>query len=234
MKKVCILFCILGLLGCSSLKKADYELNARDFHQEFADNEVAASIRYDEKTIRLTGLVDNVSGDKHVVKILLYPDVTVVVTKNTEEASDIETYDRVTVQGICGYYEDELFGIPNTIRAITDSTIIDIDSNSDPDYRLSVRRLIMAVDDGTVSQYHYSIIEITGKYLSSSVSYDAIYYGENDYFVINDNKVNFSWDSKMEYQRENLVEHDTYTFECVLLSTESMFGTYNLENCRLA
>jgi len=83
---------------------------------EYKENEVAASVKYEDKNVRITGKVESIDGDNDIVEILLEDDilmyrVVLVFTDNSEveEVSAISVGDEIVVVGEVQEFEFAIY-----------------------------------------------------------------------------------------------------------------------------
>ncbi|MFH2117149.1 MAG: hypothetical protein ABII85_03795 [Bacillota bacterium] len=158
MKKMIILIIVLFLCGCTS-NKPDFTMSAPELSTLYDDNEIEASLTYDDKTIRVDGYVSNIYGNKNEVNITMYPDVIVLVNDKIEDTVDIEDGAYLVVQGTLG---KDMYGR----STLYDSTIIEFENLPDAKYSMSIEDFINELEENeelTKEKYLYSFIEITGK-----------------------------------------------------------------------
>lgn len=168
MKKMFILILILFITGCSEIdKNPDFTMDATEFSTLTIENEIQASLTYEGKIVKISGVVNTISGNKDEVRISLYPNIYVVITSKIKDTVDIKQYSTIEVQGkvVRG-----MFGG----YSLENCKIIKHEKDKPADYKLTVENFLKeyAEDSGKTSKkYLYKTIEITG-YLYIGYSFD--------------------------------------------------------------
>jgi hypothetical protein len=228
MKKLLILLCLMGLFGCSSIKTPDYDLTARQFYEAFNDDYDAASLKYDNQTIRLTGFVQSIIKTENEVNIRIWPRILVIITNDIDQVPDVSSYQRIVIQGTSGYHVWEFLGTIHQDRAIINAVVEEVHADLEPEHSLTIEQLLTAVNNKSDGQYHYSIIAISGNYHPIENYAFRLYHGDND----SSNYLIGYWKEDSQDQRKDLQNGDTYTFICVILNLTGW--TNGLYNCKLA
>lgn len=188
MKKMMILIFVLMLYGCSAKNmQPDFTMTTTELSTLFEENEIQASLTYEDKLIRVNGIVKYISGDKNQVSITLYPYLNIVITTNIEDTVDIQEFSSITVQGVLSRTYD--------YTSLQDCVIIEHVQNSPVDYTMTYDDFNLEHEEDeqqATAKYLYKTIQLTGYVLTNtdyvtmcknnSYCYNAIsiYFRNND------------------------------------------------------
>lgn len=121
---------ILLLSGCA--KNPDFEMSSEEFSTLFDGDELEASLKYDDKIIRVSGSVSSVRGDKNrgVLKIGGDDDseflpIKVIFTSNVEDILNLKIGTFVIVQGKVIKDDDSVVSALSYSRMLTDSKLLE-------------------------------------------------------------------------------------------------------------
>ena len=113
-----VIFVISVIRDHNASREDDYEysVTTNEILQEYKDNEVAASVKYKDNNVRITGKIESIDGDNDLVEILLEDDilmyrVILVFTDNSEieELSSLVVGDEIVVVGEVQELEDAIY-----------------------------------------------------------------------------------------------------------------------------
>jgi hypothetical protein len=222
MKKILFIILLLLLSGCSIIdEKPDYTMTAVELSSLYDENEIQASLTYDDKLIQVDGYVKSVSGDKDEVVISLYPDIIIYISNKIEEVIDIENGAYIVIIGTL--YER---------RYLMDSTVKEYNNIPDAKYSMTLEDFVNDIQDNKelgFEKYQYSYIEITGD------AYKSVF-GE-DYIMISALYGGYGDKVNVYFEDESIIEtiDNGNKITIVGLFTDyGMFGnSYNFKYCRV-
>lgn len=87
--------------------KTDFVTNAKDFYQEFDENEDQATIKYQNKVVELEGLVDSVFNNDQGGKMIMInteggmSSIIFELDTSLHQASTYSKGDKLRLKGIC-------------------------------------------------------------------------------------------------------------------------------------
>ncbi len=193
MKKILVLVFTIILGGCSVLdyKEPEYSFTPYSLVEEYRENEIEASVNYDDKYVSITGFIKSIDGDKDLVTIRFYGDVSCNVRIGIELMTELKEYDKIVLNGtVEGLSSMSSFGFYSV--EITNCEFIELIDETD--FITTAHEFSSLL----IEDYENQIIEISGVVYDvkttyeNSISFDLVQYKESL-------KIKFDSDTDLSY-----------------------------------
>jgi len=205
MKRILVVLLVFVLSGCNWKSDPEIYISATELVQAYEDDELQASIDYDDKRVQITAVISSIGGTKDSPEINFHENLTCTFDSQASTIASLSENTLITVNGTVSVSEGIMGLIVDLVDCEYISTDLKVDSSID----------ISELDDNLTLENLHKIFEITGEiansYLSGVISFRTGTYSIESFDVSDDLDLD-NFNSGDEVKIRGVVVYQAYAF----------------------